>query len=80
MLVDSLGSNYCKVRGSDEDIKLVTTDCKVLVAILRNIHGITLGFDVGKELVFSDESFHGLNGVVPDPYGTIYPVNINGTR
>ena len=36
--------------GSDEGIKLVSTDGKVTVTILGNVYGITLGIDVGTEL------------------------------
>ena len=38
--------NNGKVLGSDEGIKLVSTDGKVIGTILRYVHGITLGLDV----------------------------------
>ena len=46
MLVDSLWSNYGKVLGSDEGIKMGSTDSKVLGNILGYIDGITLVIDV----------------------------------
>ena len=47
MIGDSLGSTDGKVLGSDEGIKLEISDGKVLVTILGNIDGITLGLGVG---------------------------------
>ena len=43
---DSLGSTYGKVLGSDEGIKLGYTDGEVLVTILVDVDGTTLGIDV----------------------------------
>ena len=47
--------------GSDEGIKLGLSDGKLFVTILRNIYGIILGLDVGRELRSLDESFDGSN-------------------
>ena len=47
--------------GSDEGIKLIFNDVKVLGTILINVDGITLGIDVGIELGFLDGSFDGSN-------------------
>ena len=46
MLGDSLISTDGKVLGSDEGIKIIYTDGKVLSTTLWNINGITLGLDV----------------------------------
>ena len=46
MLRDSLVSNDGKVLGSDEGIKMGSTDNKVLGPILGNVDVITLGIDV----------------------------------
>ena len=42
----SLGSTYVKAPGSDEGIKLGSTDSKVLGTILGNVDEITLGLDI----------------------------------
>ena len=47
MLGFLLGSTGGKALGSDEGIKLVSNDGKVLGTILGNLDGITLGLDVG---------------------------------
>ena len=47
--------------GSEKDIKLVTTYGKVLVTILGKLYEITLGFDVGTDLVSSYGFFDGLD-------------------
>ena len=49
------------VLGSDKDNKLGVTDCKVLGNILEILDGITLGLDIGTELISLDESFDGFN-------------------
>ena len=49
-LGDSLGYIYGKVLGSDEGIKVVSTDGKVLGTIPINADGITLGIDFGTDL------------------------------
>ena len=56
-----LGSTDGKVLGSDEGIYLGSTGVKVLVTIHGNVDVITLGLDVGTELVSSDRSFDGYN-------------------
>ena len=61
MLGESLVSANGKVIGSDEDIKMVFSDVKVLGTIPRNVDGISLGHDVGTELGFLDGSFDGSN-------------------
>ena len=60
-LRDSLGSTDGKVIVSDEGIKLVTTDSKVLGTLLENVDGITLRLDVGTELGYLDGPFDGSN-------------------
>ena len=47
---DSLVPTDSKVPGSDEGIKLVSKDGKVLGNILVNVDVITIGLDVGTEL------------------------------
>ena len=44
------------VIGSDEGIKLGSTDSKLLGAILEHINGITLGLDVGTNMGYLDGS------------------------
>ena len=61
LLGGSLGYTDGKALGSDEGIKLGSTDGKVIGTILENIYGITLGIDIGIELVFLDGSFDGSN-------------------
>ena len=41
-----------KVLGSDENIKLEYNDGEVIITIIGNVDGITLGIDVRKELGF----------------------------
>ena len=62
LLGDSLGYTDRKLLGSDEGIKLLSTDGKMLGTIRVNVYGITLGLDVGTELGFLDGSFYGSNG------------------
>ena len=50
-----------KVPGSDEGIKLGSTDGKVLGTILGNVDGITPGFDSGTYMAPLDRSFDGSN-------------------
>ena len=50
MIGGSLGSTDGKVLGYDEVIKLASTDGKLLVTILGNVDGITLGIYIGTEL------------------------------
>ena len=45
LIGDSLGSTYGKVLRSDEGIKLILFDGKVLGTILGNGYGITVGLD-----------------------------------
>ena len=45
---------------SDEGIKLESTHVRVLVTILGNLDGITLGIDVGTDLDSLYGSFYGL--------------------
>ena len=40
---------------------MVSTDCKVLVTVLRNVDGITIGIDVKTELGHLDGPFDGSN-------------------
>ena len=47
--------------GSDEGIKLGSTDGKVLSTIRVNVDGIILGLDVGTELGSLDGSVDGFN-------------------
>ena len=47
--------------GSDDSIKLGYTDSKLIGTIVGNIYKITLGIDVGTELVYLDGSFDGSN-------------------
>ena len=61
MLGFLLGSTDGKALGSDEGIKLVSTDVKVPGAILLNVYGIILGLNIGTELGFLDVSFDGSN-------------------
>ena len=42
-----MGYTYGKVLGSDEGIKMISNDGKVLGTILWNVYGITLSLDVG---------------------------------
>ena len=58
----SLVSTDCKVIGSDEVVKLVSTDGKVLRTILGNVDRITLDIDVGTELGSLDGSFDSSDG------------------
>ena len=50
LLGDSMGYTDGKVLGSNEGIKLVSTDGKVFGNIFGNLDGITIGIDVGTEL------------------------------
>ena len=47
--------------GSDEGIKLVSTNGKLLSTIIGNVYGITTGLDVGTELGYLDGSYVGFN-------------------
>ena len=47
--------------GSDEGIRIGSTDVKVIGAIHGNLDGIILGLDVGTEMVTLDGSFDGYN-------------------
>ena len=47
--------------GSDDGIKLGSTDGKVLSTIPGIFYGITLGIDVGIDLGSLDRSFDGFN-------------------
>ena len=64
MFGDSLGYIDGKVLGSDEGIKLGSTDAKVIGTILGNVDGIILGLDVGTELGSLDGPFDGSNNVL----------------
>ena len=61
MLGGSLGYNDVKLLGSDEGIKLGSTNGKVFGTILVNVYRITLGLDIGTDLGFSGGSFDGSN-------------------
>ena len=61
LLGDSLGTTDVKVLGYDEGINLVSTDGEVIVNILVNLDGITLGVDVGIYLGSLDGSYGGYN-------------------
>ena len=53
--------------GSDKGIKLGSNDVKVIVTVLGNVYVITLGIDVGTELVYLDGSFDSFNdGILRD--------------
>ena len=62
LLEESLGSTFCLLLGSDECIKNLSTDRKVLVTLLGNVYGMTLGIYVGTWMESLDGSFHGING------------------
>ena len=47
--------------GSDEGIKLVSTDDEVIGTILRYVDVITIVIDIGSELRSLDQSFDGSN-------------------
>ena len=47
--------------GSDEGIKLESTDVKVIGYVLVNLDGITIGLDVGPELGYLYGLFDGYN-------------------
>ena len=57
MIGSSLGYTNGKVHVSDEGIKLINFDGKVLGNKLGSVDGITLGLDVGTELSSLDGSF-----------------------
>ena len=61
LLVESLVSTDDKVLGSDEGIKLVISDGKVIGTIHGDLYGITLGVEIGTELGYLYGSFHGTN-------------------
>ena len=61
LLMVNLGYIDGKVLGSDEGIKLGSTDAKAIGTILGNVDGIILGLDVGTELGSLDGSFDGYN-------------------
>ena len=61
MLEGSLGYIDGKVLGSDEGIKLESTDGKVLGTILGDVYAITLGLNIVSELVSLAGSFDGSN-------------------
>ena len=56
-----MGSKDGKVIGFDKDMNLGFYDGKVIDTILVNVYGITLGLDVGTELVSLDGSFDGFS-------------------
>ena len=58
-----MGYTNEKALGSDEGIKLGSTDSKLLSTIIGNVDGITLGLDIGTELGFLHGSFDGSNDV-----------------
>ena len=60
-LWDSLVSTDGKVLGSDEVIKLGSSDGNVLGTILGDVYGIIFGIDVGTYMGSLDESFDGYN-------------------
>ena len=57
MIEGSLGYNHGKVLGSDEGIKMGSTDGKAFGTILGNVDRITLGINIGTDLGFLDVSF-----------------------
>ena len=63
MLGCLLVSTYGKVLFSDEGIKLVLFDGKLLVTILGNVDDITIEIDVGTDLGSLDGSLGGSNDV-----------------
>ena len=80
LLLESLGYTDGKVLGSDEDIKLETTDAKLLETILGNVNGITLGIDVGAELDFLDGSLDGSNDGKLEELFLVYSLGYNDGR
>ena len=46
-----------KLFGSSEGIKVGSTDVKLIGTIIKNVDGITLGIDVGTDLVSLDGPF-----------------------
>ena len=56
-----LGSTDGEVLVTNEGIKLRSSSGKVLVIIIGNVYGITLGIDVVIELCLLDGSFDGYN-------------------
>ena len=59
MFGNSLGYIDGKVLGSDEFIKLVSTDGKVIGTIILDVYGIKLELYVGTELGSLNVSFEG---------------------
>ena len=57
----SLGYSHFKVLGSDEGIKLGSTDGNVFFNLLVNLDVIIFGINVGTELIYLDGSFDGSN-------------------
>ena len=53
--------NHGKVLGSDEGIKMGSTNGKFIGTILGNVDGITFGLDAGTKLRSLDGSFDGSN-------------------
>ena len=72
MLGYSLLLSDGRVIGSDEGIILGFTDGELLDTILINIDEITLGIDVGTDLVSLDGYLYGSN------YGTIQVMLLQG--
>ena len=69
ILGDSLRSIDGKVLGSDEDIKLVLSEGKLIVTILGDLDVIILGLDVGTDLgayvgYFYDTHYGKLEGLL----------------
>ena len=60
-LGDSLRYTAGKLHSSDEGLKMVCTDGKLFVTIPVNVDRITLGLDIGTNLVSLDGSFDGSN-------------------
>ena len=56
-----MGSTDAKALGSDEVIKMGYSDGKVFGTILVNVYVITLGLDIGTDLVSLYEAFDGSN-------------------
>ena len=64
-----LGYIDIKVPRSDEGIKLVSTDVKVLGTILGNVYGITLEIDVGTYMGSLNGYFYSIHWILwwPNP-------------
>ena len=63
MILGILGSTDSKLLGSDEGLKLGSTDVKVLCTILGDKNGIMILVDVGTDLGSIEGLYYGSNDV-----------------